>query len=97
MSGDYDKSKDKVLWSRDDVFKTEYSRLSVDIFQYDGKGKSKLQITREKYNKDKNDWDFVKLGRMTYEEFVAIAKAAKEGFAAVQSGAQGSKPAGWGN
>ena len=93
---EYDSSKDKLLWGRDDVFKSEYSRLSVDIFQYDGKGKPKLQITREKFDKEKNDWEFVKLGRMTLEEFSAVARAAKEGFAAVESGAQGTKPAaGW--
>ena len=65
-----------------------------EVYKYGDKGKPKLQITREKYDKEKNDWIFAKLGRMTYEEFSAVARAAKEGFAEVNA-PQGSKPEGW--
>ncbi len=72
---------------------SDYTRLSVDIFQCDGKGKPKLQITREKYDKEKNDWVFAKLGRMTYEEFVAVAKAAVSGLSKIPGSILPTNPA----
>lgn len=91
MPGDFDKSKDIVLWERDRVFADDFNELNVAIIRYDT-GKPKVQISRRKYDKKSQEWSFVKLGRMTYEEFSAVARATKEGFSDVAEGKQPSVP-----
>lgn len=85
MAGDFDASKDVVLWERDRAYSDDYNELNVSIVRYDT-GKPKVQISRRKYDKKSQEWTFVKLGRMTYEEFSAVARATKEGFTDVAEG-----------
>lgn len=91
MPSDFDKSKDIVLWERE-AFRDDYNELTVAIIRYDT-GKPKVQISRRKYDKKSQDWTFVKLGRMTYEEFSAVAKTVKEGFTHLSESS--AKPEGW--
>lgn len=76
----YDSAKDKLVHDCGTVLEDDFNRLSAAIYQYGDKGKPKIQITREKFDNKQDKWIFAKLGRLNYEEFVAIAKAAKEGF-----------------
>lgn len=85
---EYDKSKDQCLWE-EEACSDEYSSLTVGIYQYGDNGKRKVQISRMKKG------EFAKLGRMTYDEFTAVAKTVKRGFEEVQKADQGDEPEGW--
>lgn len=88
MSREYDKSKDICLWE-EDACSDEYSSLTVGIYQYGDNGKRKIQISRQKKG------EFVKMGRMTYDEFSAVAKAVKRGFEDIETASHGKEPDGW--
>jgi hypothetical protein len=81
MADGYDKSQDKVLWAHDGAYEDRFTRLSVAIHKYGEKGRPKAQISRENRNGD--DWSFVKLGRMTAEEFEAVSVSVRAGFESV--------------
>jgi hypothetical protein len=96
VSQEYDASKDRLVYGPDDAFKDEHTRLTVSFYVYGDTGKPKIQISRER--NQKGEWTFVKLGRMNYVEFSAVARAAKEGFAAIERGevkSGGDRPEGW--
>lgn len=88
MSQEFDKSKDRCLWE-EEAYSNEYGSLTVGIYQYGDNGKPKIQISRQKKG------TFVKLGRMSCDEFSAVAKAVKRGFEDIEKADQGSEPDGW--
>ena len=94
MKSEYDKRRDLCLWEKAEVFTDQFNRLDLAIYQYGDKGKPKLQISRLKWDKPQDKWTFVKLGRMSQSEFAAVARAAKEGFEAIQ-GEPSRVPAGF--
>ena len=61
---EYDKSKDKVVFTESVEF--ERDRITVSVFEYN-EGESKIQISREK-KYVKTGYRFSKLGRLTGEE-----------------------------
>jgi hypothetical protein len=80
QTNSYDESKDKCIHDAGIVFEDQYTQIQAQIYAYGDKGKPKLQLTRKKFDKKRGEWLFAKLGRMTYDEFAAVARAAKEGF-----------------
>jgi hypothetical protein len=70
----FDASKDKLI-ERAVAFEDPYNRISVALHSYNGAA-PKIQITRER--SEKGNWGFAKTGRLTYDEFAAIARAVKQ-------------------
>jgi len=70
----YDSSKDKTI--KKFPQKTfGLTRIRLTVHQYGDKGDAKLQITRMRRSDEESDeWQFVKLGRLTTEEVAWIAK-----------------------
>jgi len=60
----YEKSLDAELFKETKEFAD--TRIHVGVYSYNG-GEKKLQITRENKNASE-EWQFVKLGRMTKDE-----------------------------
>ena len=60
----YDKSLDVETFK--EVKEFNDTRIAVGVFSYNG-GAKKLQISRENKNQS-DEWQFVKLGRLTKEE-----------------------------
>lgn len=75
----YDETLDEKLGELV-VAETKYSKLIVSLHRYNA-GEVKLAIS--KMQNTQGRWSFGKLGRLTYEEFSAVAKAAKQLFAEV--------------
>jgi hypothetical protein len=70
----YDNSLDERLFSKS--WETDSDRLSVSIYSYN-QGTKKLQLNRERKNKD-GELKFAKLGRLTKEEMEAILPLIQE-------------------
>jgi hypothetical protein len=70
----YDSNLDERLFSKS--WETDSDRLSVSIYSYN-QGTKKLQINRERKNKD-GELKFAKLGRLTKEEMEAILPLIQE-------------------
>lgn len=64
----YESSLDERLFSKS--YESDFDRLTVSIYSYN-QGAKKLQINRERKNKD-GELKFAKLGRLTKEEMEAI-------------------------
>ena len=60
----YDKSLDVETFKEIKEFND--TRISIGVFSYNG-GEKKLQLSRENRNQTE-EWQFVKLGRLTKEE-----------------------------
>ena len=60
----YDKSLDMEIFK--EVREFNDTRITVGVFSYNG-GEKKLQVSRENRNQT-DEWQFVKLGRLTKEE-----------------------------
>lgn len=80
MKGDsmpYDKSLDVVIFKEAKEFSD--TRITVGVFSYNG-GEKKLQLSRENKNQSE-EWQFVKLGRLTKSEaqdIIPLIKKASE-------------------
>ena len=64
----YDKSLDLESFKATKEF--EDTRITVGVFSYNG-GEKKLQISRESRNQN-DEWQFVKLGRLSKTEIKEI-------------------------
>ena len=73
----YDSNLDERLFSK--TWETDFDRLTVSIYAYN-QGTKKLQIGRERKNKD-GELKFAKLGRLTKEEMEAILPLVQEALA----------------
>ncbi len=73
----FDKSKDKNLFSEAASFET--TRITVGVFSYND-GEQKMQVSRENRDMNTGEWQFSKLGRMTYEEVEKVIPMMKKGF-----------------
>jgi len=60
----YDKSLDEETFKETKEFGE--TRIHIGVYSYNG-GEKKLQLTRETKNRN-DEWQFVKLGRMTKSE-----------------------------
>ena len=60
----YDKSLDMETFK--EVKEFNDTRITIGVFSYNG-GEKKLQVSRENRNQT-DEWQFVKLGRLTKEE-----------------------------
>ncbi len=67
----YDKSLDIEAFK--EVKEFNDTRISVGVFSYNN-GEKKLQLSRENKNQSE-EWQFVKLGRMTKEEVKEVIPA----------------------
>ena len=77
MAGSYDESKDEKLESLT-AFEDKYNKIIVALHRYNG-GEPKLSISRMKA--EHGQFHFAKsLGRLTFDEFAAVARAAKQIF-----------------
>jgi hypothetical protein len=70
----YDSNLDERLFSKS--WESDSDRLTVSIYSYN-QGTKKLQINRERKNKD-GELKFAKLGRVTKEEMEAILPLIQE-------------------
>ena len=73
----YDNSLDECLFSKS--WETDSDRITVSIYSYN-QGTKKLQLSRERKNKD-GELKFAKLGRLTAEEAEAILPLIQEALA----------------
>ena len=73
----YDNSLDECLFSKS--WETDSDRITVSIYSYN-QGTKKLQLSRERKNKD-GELKFAKLGRLTAEETEAILPLIQEALA----------------
>ncbi len=71
----YDETKDIEL-GRKQAYESEHTFLIVSVHRYNN-GQAKIQIDREKKNRQYGN-EKPKLGRLTYEEFAAVARTVKE-------------------
>ena len=67
----FDRKLDIELSSKE-VLDDGSTRITITVYQYNG-GIPKVQIKREVHNPGEDDWKFVKLGRLTFEELQAVA------------------------
>ena len=75
MGTGFDKDKDERL-AAVTAFEDKASVVGVAIYRYNG-GTAKIQISRFLKNPREGKPGFTKLGRISYEEFVGIARAVK--------------------
>jgi len=74
MAG-YNKDLDKAMFVK--TVEVGKDKLGVSVMSYNGKT-GKLQLSREEYVAAKGEWMFVKLGRLTKEEAVALLPVIQE-------------------
>ena len=74
--GSYDPRKDENVASTR-AYEGEHTYLMVRVMRYSG-GQAKIDIVRERLNREAGDDLRLKLGRLTYEEFAAVARAVKK-------------------
>ena len=74
MSSGYDKDNDRRLAEKS-AFNNDKTEIRVGIYKY-GTGQPKIQIHR--VDTFKGETRFVKLGRLSLEEFIGVARAVKE-------------------
>lgn len=67
----YDKSLDVEIFK--DAKEFGDTRITIGVFSYNG-GEKKLQLSRENKNQS-DEWQFVKLGRLTKNEAKEITPA----------------------
>jgi len=75
---EFDATKDKKLAEKEIQFEGKTELLVVGVYKY-GEGEPKIQIARSYFDRN-NEKKFAKAGRLTWNEFVEVAKAVKEIF-----------------